>query len=46
MFLLDSGASVSVFFKNYLAKDENVDSREKIKINGISGSIFTLGAAK
>lgn len=45
LFLLDSGASVSVFFQNYLTKDEKVNPTEKIKINGIAGSIHTLGSA-
>lgn len=44
-FLLDTGASVSIFFKEYLGNNELVNSSRKTKISGISGSAFSQGSA-
>ena len=42
--LLDTGASVSVFFKNNLHENQNINEAVKVKINGISGSINSHGS--
>ena len=47
LFLIDSGASVSIIFEEYV--DENVvivDSNKNTEIKGISGSIFSRGETR
>lgn len=45
MFLIDTGASISVISNACLRKNEIVDVSNKININGISGSTRTLGTS-
>lgn len=42
--LVDSGASISVLFETCLNKNEVINEKEKLKINGISGSTSTFGS--
>lgn len=44
-FLLDTGASISVIFKNVIDKTEKINCLKKIKINGVSGTIISQGSA-
>lgn len=43
--LLDTGASVSVIFANYVKHKLPINTDKKIKINGIAGSTVSLGSA-
>ncbi|CAH1106788.1 unnamed protein product [Psylliodes chrysocephalus] len=43
IFLLETGASVSVIFKNRIFNNEIVDGTKKLRINGISGSVVSSG---
>lgn len=42
-FLLDTGASISVIFENYLNKCEKIDYSKETQIHGISGSTVSKG---
>lgn len=46
LFLLDTGASVSVIFSECLLPNECINKSKNIKIQGISGSTFSVGTAK
>ncbi|KAI4455765.1 thap domain-containing protein 9 [Holotrichia oblita] len=43
--LLDTGASISVLFRNYIDKNEYIDYSQKVTINGISGKVTAKGLA-
>lgn len=42
-FLLDTGATASVIFESSLDGNFRVDGREKIKVQGVAGYVFSLG---
>lgn len=44
LFLLDTGASISVIFLENLQANQAVDKSKKIKIMGIAGSTFSVGS--
>lgn len=44
-FLLDSGASISVIFLDYVDK-QKINKNDRIKINGVSGSTTTFGSTE
>lgn len=44
-FLCDTGASISCFFGEYLNSNDKIDQNKQIEINGISGSILSMGSA-
>ena len=43
-FLLDTGASISVIFSNYLDPKEVINRNKQITINGIAGSTKSIGS--
>lgn len=45
LLLLDTGASISAFSTKTLSKNQEINFRDKIKINGISGSTISRGSA-
>lgn len=45
LFLLDTGASISVIFLENLQANQTVDKSKQIKIMGIAGSTFSVGSA-
>lgn len=45
LFLLDSGSSISVIFKSSLAENQFINQKQKIKIEGIGGSVSAVGTA-
>lgn len=45
IFLLDTGASISIIFSKYLSSNEHINTSKKVKINGIAGSTYSLGSA-
>ncbi|KAF5281927.1 hypothetical protein FQR65_LT14453 [Abscondita terminalis] len=46
LFLIDTGASISIIFKSSLTGKEIVDSSKKTKVNGIAGSIDSDGSTR
>lgn len=44
LFLLDSGASISIIFSKFLIGNELIDNSKKITINGITGSTESKGS--
>lgn len=44
-FLIDTGASISCIFSEYLQKGEYIDTSGKINIKGIAGSTSSMGSA-
>lgn len=44
LFLIDTGATVSVIFSDILASNSVIDKTEQVIINGIAGSTKAIGA--
>ena len=44
LFLMDTGASISVIFSKFLQNNDSINTSRKIIINGIGGSSKSLGS--
>lgn len=43
-FNVDTGATTNVIFASYILGYKYIDSKDKIRINGIGGSVYSIGS--
>lgn len=44
LFLVDTGASISIVFKEFVSSNENINFHKRIKIHGLGGSVTSQGS--